>query len=57
MVWKSAPPTISGAETADSPDKKVKIVKAKRVGFRVGKTIFQKTVKGLAPIFRAASIV
>ena len=57
MVWNCFPPTIIGAATADNPLRKIIIVNANKVGVKVGKTTFLNTVKGFAPILRAASIV
>ena len=57
IVWNSFPPTIIGAATADNPLRKTIIVRANKVGIRVGNTTFLNTVNGFAPILRAASIV
>ena len=42
---------------AQRPVMKVMTVRENRVGIRVGSTTFHRTLKGLAPMFRAASTV
>ena len=42
---------------AHRPVINVMMVRENRVGFRVGSTTLNSTLKGFAPIFRAASMV
>ncbi len=50
-------PSSVGADMAQRPVMKVITVRENMVGISVGKTTFHSTLKGLAPIFRAASTV
>ena len=50
-------PSRVGADMAHRPVMKVMTVRENMVGISVGKTTFQSTLKGLAPMFRAASTV
>ena len=57
IVWKSLPPTSSGALMAHRPVMKVKMVTAKRLGSSTGSTTRRRIVHWLAPMLRAASTV
>ena len=50
-------PNSVGADIAQRPVMNVITVSEKSVGISVGKTTFQSTLNGLAPILRAASTV
>ena len=50
-------PNSVGADIAQRPVMKVMTVRENIVGIRVGKTTFQSTLKGFAPMFLAASTV
>ena len=50
-------PRRVGADMAQRPVMKVMTVSENRVGIRVGSTTVHRTLKGLAPMFRAASTV
>ena len=50
-------PSNVGADMAHRPVIKVMTVSEKSVGSRVGMTTFSNTLKGFAPMFRAASTV
>ena len=50
-------PRSVGADMAQRPVMKVMTVRENSVGIRVGSTTFHSTLKGLAPMFRAASTV
>ena len=57
MAWKSVPPTSRGAEVADRPVMKVRMVTASREGVSTGSTTRSRIFAWEAPMFWAASTV